>query len=105
VDAFAEASPAGLTYAQNPCCGAARTAGPFQPRYKTHSARKLLILKELGNCHFCGQVKEMPDFSGLGAHVRGAIPKVIHRKRGSAAKRFKFKDLAATSRHRLNFAG
>ena len=67
-----------LTYAQKLCCGAAKRPFAYQVRYKTHSARKLLIL--LGSCHgrFFTQPSQVLDFSGLPGWREAAINKVIH---------------------------
>ncbi|MBA2672329.1 hypothetical protein [Ramlibacter sp.] len=101
MNALAKTFPAGLTYAQNPCCGALEKGPCPGRRYKTHSARKLLIHNELDSCHFSGQPVESPDFSRLGRGWQGSINKVIHRKRGLISKAIRIKDLAAVSKLRF----
>jgi hypothetical protein len=53
------------TYAQNLCCGAARTPMWATARYQSHSACKSLIHIASLNCFFSGQSKESLDLQGL----------------------------------------
>lgn len=80
--ASANSLPARLTYAQNPCCGAAKRAAPAAARYQSHSDRKSLIHKDLRDCTFSGHSSQGLDFAGLRALPAAAINKVIHKKTG-----------------------
>jgi hypothetical protein len=86
VTAIANSLPARLTYAQNPCCGAAKIAAAPAARYQSHSARKSLIYKGLRECTFSGHSSQALDFPGLWAVSTAAINKVIHSKTGFMVK-------------------
>jgi hypothetical protein len=90
-----------LTYAQKLCCGAAKGPAAIRRRYKTHSARKSLIHKDLAKCPFSGQASQALDFPGLAAPRRAAINKVIHKKRVNWYKSCENKDLGWISRLRM----
>ena len=83
---IANSLPARLTYAQNPCCGAAKIAAAPAARYQSHSARKSLIYKGLSECTFSGHSSQALDFAGLRALPAAAINKVIHSKTGFMVK-------------------
>jgi hypothetical protein len=54
------------TYAQKSASGAKVLSVSKRTRYKLHSARKLLIYKELKLCFFCGHSSQSLDFQGFG---------------------------------------
>ncbi|MFC6281274.1 MULTISPECIES: hypothetical protein [Polaromonas] len=54
-----------LTYAQNLCCGAARTQVFDLLRYQSNSACKLLIYIGSLNCFFSGHSKQSLDLQGF----------------------------------------
>ncbi|MES2910303.1 MAG: hypothetical protein V4718_02880 [Pseudomonadota bacterium] len=54
------------TYAQNLCCGAARSPARHILRYQSNSARKLLIHIDSLNCFFYGQSGKALDLQGFG---------------------------------------
>jgi len=62
----------GSTYAQKLCCSAMTDKSYSTLRYKTDSARKLLIHIGLVNCIFLWQFSETLDFKGL-ARLKGNL--------------------------------
>jgi hypothetical protein len=66
----------GQTYAQNPCCGAARKCIRTFHCYETHSDRKWLIYIASLNCGFFGQFSRGLDLQGLGLHRRDLSTKL-----------------------------
>jgi hypothetical protein len=58
--------PAGLTYAQNFCCGAPMHIQSDGTRYQTHSDCKLLIYNGLKVCLISRHFGESLDFQGFG---------------------------------------